>query len=90
MAMKKLTRMLRKSLNLDQTDFKIPFNNCKPFINKYVFNKWLTSWNETRYRKLKEVEPIVNHYRLVLKLSRREEIVLARLRKGHTRLTHSW
>ena len=54
------------------------------------YNKWQTSWKETRYKKLKEVEPIVNHHRLVLKLSRRVEIVLASLRIGLTRLTHSW
>ena len=29
----------KESLNLDQADFKIPFNNFKPFINKYVLNK---------------------------------------------------
>ena len=49
----------------------------------------LDFWNETPFNKLKEIEPIVNHHRLVPKLSRREEIVLARLRIGHTRLTHS-
>ena len=71
------------------TDFKIPFNNFKPFINKYVCDKWQTLWDETPFNKLKEIEPIVNHHRLVPKLSRREEIVLARLRIGHTRVTHS-
>ena len=39
--------------------------------------------------KLKEIEPIVYHHRLVPKLSRREEIVLVRQRICHTRLTHS-
>lgn len=47
-----------------------------------------TLWNETS-DKLKEIEPILNHHTLVPKLSRREEIVLARLRIGHTRITHS-
>ena len=71
------------------TDFKIPFNNFKSFINKDVCDKWQTLWNETHFNKLKEIEPIVYHHRLVPKLSRREEIVLARLRIGHTRVTHS-
>ena len=44
---------------------------------------------ETPFNKLKEIEPIVNHHRLVPKLPRLEEIVLARLRIGHTRVTHS-
>ena len=85
----KVDKNAKESLNLEVTDFKIPFNNFKPFINKYVCDKWQTLWNETPFNKLKEIEPIVNHHRLVPKLSRREEIVLARLRIGHTRETHS-
>ena len=30
----------RFSLSLEQTDFKIPFINFKPFINEYVLNEW--------------------------------------------------
>ena len=86
---KKVDESAKESLNLEVTDFKIPFNNFKPFINKYVCDKWQTLWDETPFNKLKEIEPIVNHHRLVPKLSRREEIVLARLRIGHTRVTHS-
>ena len=29
----------KESLSLEQTDFKIPFVNFKPFINEYVFNE---------------------------------------------------
>ena len=86
----KVDKNAKESLNLDQPDFKIPFNKFKPFINKYVLNKWQTSWNEPCLNKLKEIEPVVNHHRLVPKLSRREEVILARLLIGHTRLTHSW
>ena len=71
------------------TDFKTPFNNFKPFISTYVRDKWQTLWDETPFNKLKEIEPVVNHHRLVPNFSRREEIVLARLRIGHTRVTHS-
>ena len=75
----KVDKSAKESLNLEVTDFKIPFNNFKPFINKYVSDKWQTLWDETPFNKLKEIEPIVNHHRLIPKLSRREEIVLARL-----------
>ena len=86
----KADKNAKESLNLHQTVFKIPFNNFKPFINKYIFNKWQSSWNETCFNKLKEIEPVVNHHRIVPKLSRREEIILTRLRIGHTRLTLSY
>ena len=55
----KVDKNAKESLNLEVTDFKIPFNNFKPFINKYVCNKWQTLWNETPFNKLKEIEPIV-------------------------------
>ena len=32
----KVDKNAKESLNLEVTDFKIPFNNFKPFINKYV------------------------------------------------------
>ena len=58
----KVDKNAKESLNLDQTDFKIPFSNFKPLINKYIFNKWQSSWNETCFNKLKEIEPVVNHH----------------------------
>ena len=36
----KVDKSAKESLNLEVTDFKIPFNNLKPVINKYVLNKW--------------------------------------------------
>ena len=80
----------KESLSLEQTDFKIPFINFKPFINEYVFNEWQSIWSRADDNKLKEIEPHVKRPRLIHKLSRREEIVLSRLRIGHTRLTHSY
>ena len=47
-------------------------------------------WNKASFNKLKEIEPRVNNHRSSPKLSRREEIVLTRLRIGHTRITHSY
>ena len=42
------------------------------------------------FQQAERNQPVVNHYRIVPKLSRREEIILARLGIGHTRLTHSY
>ena len=53
-------------------------------------NEWQSIWSRADDNKLKEIEPHVKRPRLIHKLSRREEIVLSRLRIGHTRLTHSY
>ena len=45
---------------------------------------------QNMFQEAEEFEPIVNHHRIVPKLARREEIILARLRIGHTRITHSY
>ena len=79
----------KESLNLEQTVFKIPFNNFKPIINRYVFDKWQTSWNETPFNKLKEIKPIIKESKSVINNIRRE-VVLTQLRIGHMRITHSW
>ena len=86
----RVDKKAKESLNLEQTVFKIPFNNFKPFINRYIFDKWQTSWNETSFNKLKEIKPVIKEYKTVISNIRREEVVLTRLRIGHTRITHSW
>ena len=50
------------------------------FITEYISDKWQTIWNGAKFDK---------RPRVVHKLSRREEIVLACFRIGHTRITHS-
>ena len=86
----RVDKKAKESLNLEQTVFKIPCNNFKPFINRYIFDKWQTSWNETPFNKLKEIKPVIKESKTVISNIRREEVVLTRLRIGHTRITHSW
>ena len=86
----RVDKKAKESLNLEQTVFKIPFNNLKPFIHRYIYDKWQTSWNETPFNKLKEIKPIIKESKSVISNIRREEVVLTRLRIGHTRITHSW
>ena len=86
----RVDKKAKESLNLEQTVFKIHFNNFKPSINRYIFDKWQTSLNETSFNKLKEIKPVIKESKSVISDIRREEVVLTRLRIGHTRITHSW
>ena len=78
------------SLSLEPTSFKIPFSNFKPSINKYMLEEWQTSWNNSIGNKLLDIKPTIGEYQSVVRNIRREEVVLARLRLGHTRVTHSY
>ena len=50
------------------------------------FSRW---WRESRPTFLKTVKPTTGEWVSSYRRSRREEVALARLRLGHTRLTHS-
>ena len=79
------------SLSLEPTSFKIPFfSNFKPSINKYILEEWQTSWNNRICNTLLDIKPTIGEYQSVVRNIRREEVVLARLRLGHTRVTHSY
>ena len=86
----RVDKKTKEPLNLEKTVFKIPFNTFKPFINRYIFDKWQTSWNETPFNKLKEIKPVIKESISAISNIRREEVVLILLRIGHTRITHSW
>ncbi|MES9951106.1 MAG: reverse transcriptase domain-containing protein [Candidatus Thiodiazotropha sp.] len=84
-------RKAKESLHLNMSDFRIPFNNFKPLINKYILSEWQTSWNSEVGNKLHEIKPLVGKGSLsTCQRFRRDDIVLTRLRIGHTRLTHSY
>ena len=80
----------KTSLSLEPTSFKIPFSNFKPSINKYILEEWQTSWNNSIGNTLLDIKPTIGEYQSVVRNIRREEVVLARLRLGHTRVTHSY
>ena len=67
---------------------KIPYLDLKPLISNYVSKSWQESWNAEINNKLHRIQLVIKP--LVLKhLPRRDEIIIHRLRVGHTYLTHS-
>ena len=83
-------KQAKTSLLLEPTSFKISFSNFKPSINKYILEEWETSWNNGIGNKLLDIKPTIGEYQSVVRNIRKEEVVLARLRLGHTRVTHSY
>ena len=81
-------KQAKTSLSLEPTSFKIPFSNFKPSINKYILDQWQTSWSNSVGNKLLEIKPTFGEHQSVVRNIRKEEVVLARLRLGHTGVTH--
>ena len=84
-----LDKQAKTPLSLEPTSFKISFSNFKPSINKYILDQWQTSWNISIGNKLLEIKPTIGEHQSVVRNIRKEEVILARLRLGHTRVTYS-
>ena len=62
----------------------------KPRINKFLHTKWQQQWSNNIHYKLFQIQPTLGEWRPASRKSWREQVVISRLRIGHTRLTHSF
>ncbi|MEL6605957.1 MAG: reverse transcriptase domain-containing protein [Cyanobacteria bacterium J06614_10] len=74
----------------------IPHTDMKRPIRKAVREKWKQRWNDLdnfpkrEGRKLREIKKDVGKWKSSFNSNRRTETVLARLRIGHTNMTHAY
>ena len=70
------------------TFIPIPYTDFFPLIKKAIHSRWQSRWenNDTQLRQIKSSPLQWNK----LELTRKQEVILNRLRLGHTRLTHSY
>ncbi|KAI5746413.1 hypothetical protein M8J77_003333 [Diaphorina citri] len=60
-------------------------------VKKLAYNNWQVLWNQTDpLNKLKQIKPIISTWKTSQQSRRYDEVVLSRLRIGHTRVTHSY
>jgi ribonuclease HI len=77
----------KASLTLPVSNLTVPHSDYNSLIRVHMVKKWQQSWNSECTNKLHVIQPVVNvtqSYRL----PRRDEILIHRLRIGHTYLTH--
>ena len=80
----------KAALNLNISPFKLPYTDFKGHINSSLHSSWQTSWDAAVTNKLHSVKPVLGEWLPSFRPIRREEVVLARCRIGHTRYTHSF
>ena len=69
--------------------YQVPFTDKFPQIKDYVNLCWQQFWNDNNNQKLYEIMPVVRDFNVNC-LTRKEQVVIHRIRIGHTRLTHSF
>ena len=67
-------------------------NDFKPLINNFIQDVWQQSWSDpaNQNNKLFTIKPGLGEWLPGLRTNRREEIILAHLRIGHSHITHSY
>ena len=69
---------------------EVPASDWKPKAVQFVQNIRNRNWDEVQSNKLKEIVPNLKEHQQLQCHNRRDEVVLTRLRIGHSRLTHSF
>ncbi|GBN39671.1 hypothetical protein AVEN_257309-1 [Araneus ventricosus] len=64
----------------------IVYADARSVVNQWCRYQWQEKWNMETNNKLHVTKPVLSHW--VTKLNTRCDVVLTRLRIGHTRLTH--
>ena len=67
-----------------------PFTDRQRYINTFLRQKWQLEWDTAVDNKLHSIQPTLGHWRGACRPVRREEAVLARVRIGHSYITHSY
>ena len=80
----------KSALDLSPKVISIPYTDLKPTISKFPHTKWQQRRDINIHYKLFQIQPTLGEWRPAFRKSRREQVVISRLRNGHTRLTHSF
>ena len=66
----------------------LPARDFYPTISIFAQSSWQRAWEEQRNSKLRQLKPIIKPWSSALRKNRQEEVLLCRLRIGHTYATH--
>ena len=83
-------RAAKTALNfIAPVHFKVPYTDKYHRVKEYVNSCWQQEWDNNHNQKLYEIMPRASHFN-VNSLKRKEQVIIHRIRIGHTRLTHSY
>jgi hypothetical protein len=81
----------KEALELPISDIKIPYTDLYGNVKAFFQNEWQTFWNEQVNNKLHYVHPIIKTRQISRQLKhRRDEIIINRIKIGHTYMTHKY
>ena len=85
----KADKAAKDALKFDIAQFQIPYSDLKFFTKVYVNSLWQIYWDSYHTSKLYSIQNKVNKPCNII-LKREDEVIISRLRIGHSKLTHSY
>ena len=79
----------KRALNNPIYPMNVPYLDKYPLIRKFLNNKWQGQWDQDPTNKLYRIKPEIGAP-LIVNSSRKDQVVINRIRLGHTFLTHSY
>lgn len=78
------------ALSLPAPNLPVPVTDLRTAVRSAFARQWRHSWETQPFtNKLRNIKPTTDFWTSSIRGNRREEVVLCRLRIGHTSLTHS-
>lgn len=79
------------AVNGELREIGLTHEDAKRKINRETWNLFQNEWNECRgEHKLGEIKPSVRPWKFSHLLKKKDEVIITRLRLGHTKLTHEY
>ena len=80
----------KAALQKDVSECLISYTDAYQYISQYVRDLWQSEWDTTVNNKLHATKPLIGEQSSAYRSVRRDEVVLSRLKLGHSYLTHSY
>ena len=81
----------KNSVNAVCSENRIPLNDIQSCIKSKIWLKWQKEWEDVpATNKLRSIKKCVNSWQSSIQKKRYLEVLLSRLRIGHTKLTHGY
>jgi len=81
-------RIAKRATLMPSIQIELPYTDILPIAKLRAMEKWQNEWNEEINNKLHEIKPMIRRWESSFHKKRRYETILARLRIGHSNITH--
>ena len=89
----KVDALAKEALTLDNVDMDIQYvvaSDYNQTVRQHLKKKHQTSFDESVHNKLRQIQPSINYNSKIGVYSRKDEMVVTRLKIGHTYLTNGY